>query len=277
MTHFSPLCTKVKANVSNDIIVSNISNTIRRKPSFIKMGTLKEKPLSLVAGGPSLVRYWPHILIDYNVHDIMALNNTYKFLLGHEIVPDYFALLDAKEEKRQFLMDALGGSRSSHQKRALKDTEHYIADQCHPAVLDFLEQIGAKTQSYLTDNDYNIRHINEYPIDDECKYMISGGPTIGSRALALGIMLGYRKFTLYGYDSSFEGDRLHAYAQANKKPPMEIKIEGEGKSYFTVPAMAAQAAYLPPFISLLQNRYGAEINFRCDGLLPDLIKYKKRN
>lgn len=249
-------------NTPQDIIRAQMRLNVERDLPWLEMEPVKDKPLVLVGGGPSLEYRWPEMLSHEG--DIMALNGSYRFLLDKQIIPNYFMLLDARQENIEFV------------KNPQPDVRHFIAAQCHPGVFDAL--VGFNTTLYLTihpDTLEIVKHINK-PVNQ-----IAGTVgTVGIKALCLGYALGYRKFHLYGYDSSYasisngpSSPKIahHAYPQAMNDESRRIDIHIEGKRFDTSVTMANQAQEFVQFAIDMTRIYGCEIELHCDGLLPAVV------
>ena len=246
---FEPGC-----NTAPEVTRAQLLINIERDLPWLDLQEPKKKALSIIGGGASLKDYVD--FIDPET-DVMALNNSYAFLMERGIEPDYFMLLDARAENVDFL------------RMPCNKTKHLIAAQCHPSVFDALE--GYDTTLYITtlpDVLELTKHI------DKPKIQIAGGVgTVGIKALCMAYALGYRELYLYGYDSSYADGAHHAFPQALNDNTATIDIYLNGKKYVTSPTMAHQAS---EFCSLAQGMvkyYGFEINLRCTGLLPDLVAY----
>lgn len=257
-TPLHPLSLLPGCNTPAEITRDQLKVNIERDIPWLDKEPLKDKPLVIVGGGPSLQYRWPEITSHGG--DIMALNNAYGFLLDHGIAPDYFMLLDARKQNVDFL-DAI----SPH-------TRHLIAAQCHPAVFDELH--GYKTTLYLTILPETLEltdHINKP------KVRIAGNVgTVGMKALSMAYVLGYRELHLYGYDSSYEGESHHAFPQALNDDVKTLDIYLEGKKYTTTPTMAHQASEFCGWAAGMVKHYGFDITLHCSGLLPDLVAYSNK-
>lgn len=96
------------------------------------------------------------------------------------------------------------------------------------------------------------------------KHVIGGGSTGASRAIMLAYGLGYRKFQLFGLDSSFDGDAVHAYSQAKYANTIDVTCGDE--VFKTSPQLLGQAEdfklLFPDFMQA-----GCEITVHGKGLL----------
>lgn len=101
--------------------------------------------------------------------------------------------------------------------------------------------------------------------------VIGGGYTIGLRALTLGYQMGYRRFVLYGVDSSFKEDEHHAYAQALNDGDKPVTALYDGKEYLVAPWMYRQAMNFEENYNEL-TKLGCSIKVVGEGLIPDMCK-----
>lgn len=87
--------------------------------------------------------------------------------------------------------------------------------------------------------------------------VVPGGTTVGLRAIHLGHALGVRNMHLFGFDSSREGGRLHAYpkTEAEDAESGELALKFRGRKYFfdTNSHMARQQMDFDKFIEDLPN------------------------
>lgn len=250
-----PLRLTQGCNTPEEVVRAQVEANIQRDVAWLDYGGEKDRPLCIVAGGPSLKETWPQLL-GMNA-DIMALNGAYPFLTERGITPDYFMLLDARPDNISFLRDPR------------KATIHYLAAQCHPDIFDALDSFAKVL--YLTTVPY-AKEVTEGI--DKPKLLVSGVVgTVGVKAISLAYILGYRELHLYGYDSSYE-DYHHAYPQPlnDASTVMEVAIEPGGKLYRCSPSMAQQAKELTSRLGEM-SRLGLDINIHGYGLLPDLVAH----
>jgi hypothetical protein len=208
---------------------------------------LKDVPLVIVAGGPSLKYQW--IEITRHGGHVLALNNTYAFLRERDIEPEYFMLLDARRENMEFV------------RNPSPNTRHFLSAQCDPDIVNSLDNVTL----------YFSHEENAKKIPGKKVMLSAPAGTVGMKALSLGFALGYREFHLYGYDSSY-ADTHHAYPQPlnDGANTVEVFIEPGGKKYVTTPSLASQATEFIPFVRDLMQ-LGCSFELHCSGLLPDLV------
>lgn len=248
-----PLSFVPGVNTDPDISRAQIVTNVARDLPWLEVQPANGRSLAIVAGGPSLKERVDELR--YFSGDVLALNNAYGFLLDRDIAPDMFMLMDARRENVDFL------------KRTSKTTMHYIAAQCHPDIFDQLE--GLDVCLYLT----TLPGVKELLSDYKRPKVQLGGTagTVGIKALALAFALGYRDIHLFGYDSSYDDGRHHAFPQPLNDAAKTIQVFIGDKGYTTTPALAHQATEFVGFAKELVMFQGMQIELHCSGLLPDMV------
>jgi SAM-dependent methyltransferase len=97
--------------------------------------------------------------------------------------------------------------------------------------------------------------------------LVGGGAAVGNSALCLAYVMGFRRFELYGYDSSHRGEESHAYEQPMNRFIPVVDVEWGGQNYRASVAMKAQAEKFQITAQALK-REGCTIHVHGDGLLP---------
>jgi len=225
----------------------NIRSALARGlPVADRLWPAHARPLAIVGGGPSLKR----CLADLVCRDweVWALNGAHDWLIGHGFTPDAMILLDARPENVAFV-----GSPQ-------REVEYLIASQCDPSVFDALSGYDITLWHSGTDETAD----NLLPPG---AVTVHGGSTVGLKAMMLAHVLGYRDLHLFGYDSSYESDQGHAYAQPQNDADPTIEIGFDGTMYRAAPWMAHQAAQFPEHVVTLA-RAGTSVTVYGTGLLP---------
>jgi len=184
--------------------------------------------------------------------EVFAVNNVPRYLAERGLDVDVHVLMDADPLVASFVAPELRHIR-------------YYASQCEPEALDKAgnELILWHAASQALDNITGITHI------------VGGGSTTATRALYIAYGLGYRDFHLFGLDSSYEGDRCHAYAQGGYDTVLEVAC-GD-KTFRSSPQMIAQAEdfkkILPDMVSA-----GCSVTVHGGGLLKAIAdKFLTKN
>jgi uncharacterized Rossmann fold enzyme len=239
------------SNVGPEMIIKNIRLAHQRpNATWIKAEDIHEGRAIIVAGGPSLKRT-VHTIKRMQVAGakVFALNRVAAFLRANGITPDAQVVLDAHPDECVTFVD------KSY------PCQRYYASQCDPAVLD-----AAGDELILWDS--FMQGILDV-VPDAPGPFVGGGTTVGTRAIGLCYMLGYRKVHVFGLDSSIEDGEGHAYSQIEF--PSVLDVVFNGKSYKTPPQFLAQVEEFRELLpELLANR--CELTIHGDGLLPDVAQ-----
>ena len=229
----------------------------RDRPSTRWLETPAEpngKTLVIVASGPSA---WKALATLNGLgYDVMALNMAYSALInaGHP-VPKYFAMLDARDVNVNFVKDPR------------PETEFILASQVHPDVFERLGGHSVTTFHLNTETEQKVFG------GTEGLFLGSAGGTIGSTALAIAGLLGYRHLVLVGYDSSF-GEASHLVPQPQNIGQQTMPVEFNGKWYTTTPTLAAQVTEMVAWLNMLHATFpGLTVDFLGEGLLYDYLRY----
>jgi len=143
------------------------------------------------------------------------------------------------------------------------DVYYFIASQCNPIVFDYFKDSKSVLWHLLTGKPGEQEAINN-------EVALGGGSTSGMRAMTLAWAMGFRKFHLFGYDSSLpskESKVLKIDGTEIKEPePFELWIDG--RHFWSNPAMSAQATEFEK----VMNSFKGMIQVRVwgDGAIPHL-------
>lgn len=227
------------------VMVANVDLETTRKQSALSgergIPHIRSQPphdeiVCLIGGGPSLAESLEEIRArQSDGQKIWALNGTLDWLTERGILPDAMVLLDARADNVKFVQ------------KAPAPTHYYLACQVHPAVYDALEG----------------REVSRF----ELQKLGNCGTTVGTHAMAVAFVEGFRTFHLFGFDSSYRNGEGHAYKQSlNERENIATVVCGD-REYRAAPWMARQAK---DFESMAFDfvHVGCEIQVHGDGLLP---------
>jgi SAM-dependent methyltransferase len=136
----------------------------------------------------------------------------------------------------------------------------------------YASQVHPDTAASATD----LFHLNNEGIEDLLPAdrvaaggytLIGGGVSVGITALCVAYTLGFRKFHLFGYDSSNRAGETHAYSQRMNRLIPNIDVEWGGRTFNASMPMKLQAEAFRSFAEALIEE-GCEIEVHGDGLLP---------
>jgi hypothetical protein len=162
----------------------------------------------IVAYGPSLQHTWRTLPTERRAFGaaIVSVSGAHDFLIERGIVPDYHVEVDPREHKAWF-------TRNSH-----PDVNYWIASCCHPKLIDNLVNNNRKVALWHVYNSETDWKIVEHDGPDPGGWLICGGGSVGCRAVNIMYSQGYRSFSVYGMDCSFDGDGVqHAGEHSGKR------------------------------------------------------------
>ena len=244
---------RIDCNTNDETIFRHIKQNSLRDLRWIKQEPEHDGHAIIVGGGASLADNLDSIRWRVGLgQKLFALNNSAKYLYEHGFRPDYQVIVDAREHNKNFVQFPWA-------------KETLLASQCHPSLFDVIKNVTL-WQPVIDGID---EHLPEVDFDYA---LIGGGTTVGLSAMCLAYTMGYRKFHLYGYDSSHKDDKGHAYSQPeNDKEPV-VDVHAYGRDFKCSLAMAYQAELFPECANNL-IKLGCVVTCDGDGLLPWSMKH----
>lgn len=189
---------------------------------------------------------------------VFATNNTAQFLEGHGIASDYHVLVDARPENTGFISSR-------------PQLGYLLASQCDRSAFDAIAQ-GAVTVWHPKINGI----VELIQNDPRPACIVGGGSTVCLKAIAIAYILGYRKFHLFGMDSSYADDgEHHAYSQALNDDDLIVRVQVDDRFFTTSPWMVAQADEFEDLLVEL-SRLGCTFDVSGDGLIPYILREMTR-
>jgi SAM-dependent methyltransferase len=241
----------VVCNTSDAELERNIAANAALPLPWVGFQPAHGKVAVMVGGGPSMA---DHL---YDIHDwqmqgatVFAMNAASMFLREAGIAVDYQVLADAKPETAE-LVDPWA-------------KHHLVASQVDAATMARAE----RTTLWHLCIDETMDRL--FPVERRKAggyALIGGGAAVGNSAMCLAYVMGYRRFEVYGYDSSHRGDASHAYDQPMNRFIPVAEVQWAGKTYRASVAMKAQAEKFQITGQALKNE-GCAIHVHGNGLLP---------
>lgn len=242
----------VLANTPDEALYANIERNSRLDLPWASVCQPNDGVAVMCGGGPSLADHIDEIAErQRGGATLFAMNAASSFLRERGIFADYQVIADAKEETCE-LVD-------------LAAKQHLFASQVNPATMVLGVNV---TLWHLGISETMDEHFPERRRKAGGYALIGGGASVGNSALCLAYnCYGFRKFELYGYDSSHRNGESHAYRQDMNRFIPTIDVEWAGKTYRSSVAMRAQAEKFQVTAQTLK-RLGCVINIHGEGLLP---------
>lgn len=228
-------------NISVKKRAMNVRSAMQRNARQFEPSCAHDRICILVGGAPSLRDDIFMVSAMAAQGDVFAVNNVPRYLAERGLDTDVHVLMDAHPIVADFIVMQLKSIR-------------YYASQCEPEVLD------------KAGNELILWHAASQALDDVpgINNIVGGGSTTATRALYLAYGLGYRKFHLFGLDSSQDGDKCHAYKQAGYDTVLDVTCGDE--TFRSSPQMIAQAEDFKTIIPDM-IKAGCEVTIHGSGLL----------
>lgn len=236
--------------VAQDKVVANAAAAIARGYPSIERGEPIERLAVICAGGPSLADQGVMIAsLQSAGAAVFAVNQVDGYLRDHGILPNFHVMLDARPDLAAWVN--AGGIK-------------LYASQCDPATLERANEMG----------DLTLWHSLTPGIEEIIKsrtLFVGGGSTVGTRAVCLAYILGFRNMALVGFDSCYTDDAHHAYPQALNDQERVLDVICAGRAFKAAAWMVKQAEEFKEIAAELADM-GCQISIFGDGLLPHMLE-----
>lgn len=206
-----------------------------------------DEPIALIGGGPSLK---DTLTRAKGYRATMVCGSAHDYVVGQGLAPTFAAVLDPDSAiMAQYLS------------KPSPDTTYLVASICAPSVFDAL----AGRSIYLWHS------AGTAPEDIPMHVQVGGGCTIGLRAIALAVLLGFRQVHFFGFDSCYgPSGASHAYDAEQVDAPIRTKVGDIGRWFDCAGYHLAQAQQFQQI--LLANGHMFEPTFFGDGLLTEIMR-----
>lgn len=237
----------VQCLVDDDGLSENIVSALCRGLPRIGEAPAHNKRLAIVGSGPSVKTYLDE-LREWD-GDIWAINGAFHWLRQQDIIVEGFVCLDP------------GPGLESLLPFVPKLPTYYLAIVCDPGLFNHVE--GRNIQTWFPDMTCK----KDYP---NGVVLVPGGTTCLTRAPFLAHIMGYRDITIFGGDSSFDGE-VYCYNPldyACSVPPEIKRIKVGDRFFFSNRQMLHQVANLIGLTCV----FGNMLKFRVGGLMAAMLE-----
>lgn len=252
-----PLKVVGKCVAGDEELLSNMEAAIvRGYQEILKAENPRDGVIAIVGSGPSVKGQLETIRkMQETGTPVVAVKDCHDWLIRHGLIPDYAFAVDPQAHRWNCF--------------TLKDSRvHYmIASQCNAAMFD-----------HLQGNKVSIWH--PYVMKDQKRplnrMVIGGGTTSGLRAIALFYVLGWRHFSLFGFDSCLDKGVLRVNGDTVKKGDYvtNVQLEPHGETFYCNPSMALQAQHFQMHYEWLPD---ANFYPYGHGLIQSIIRKREAN
>ena len=249
-----PLEITVQAAGTDEELCSNIRSALARGlPELTLAPTKHDGNMVLVASGWSMPDYIDEIKAHRKAgRPIVSIKATHDYLVANGVEPDLWVNLDPRD-------------RTSGIQRLNDHTTYMPASRCPPSTFDYLK--GKKVllwHSWAPGAEMEALGPN--------KLAIGGGTTSGLRAINIGYILGFRNFTLYGYDSCNRADGLKRFTGETTGASVDVWVGGPtGKKFNCNMAMAQQANEFQKIFEVMPD---VTVDVKGPGLIAEIMRVR---
>lgn len=266
---------KIEEIGTNAATPSSVSYENIKKNIVLKLPKIENLPeywkikghnnsIALVGGGPSLK---DHIQELKKFETILVCGSSHDYVRENDIIPTYAAICDPDPVSINYY------------NRLHPETKYLLSSAVDEKILNHFK--GYNTILWHCHSpDYNKDEIEK--LEGIEYHGISGGCTVGLRAINIALMLGYTNIHFFGFDSCLNDEECHAYSVSQEEKTnfgklYTIKLRdisggdhpGE-KIYTCVGYQLAQAHAFKDFFLNFGKLFSP--TFHGEGLLPDYWK-----
>jgi hypothetical protein len=257
---------KIQVQTRNCVPEKNIQANVKYNVQFFEKYLEECEPHDatavIVSGGPSRLDFLEEVkeIAGKEGHYIFCVKTSHDWLIKEGIIPWACLLLDPRPHVLDFI-------ETPH-----KDIRYITASMVHPVTMDRLVEAKAQIWGYHAFVGAGEAKAVQKELGDAM--MISGGSTAASRGMSVLHSIGFRKFILIGFDSSYKEKPTKEETHGLKKKD-PIMVDCEGRQFWTDLELLAQAQDFEKLIKLGKDIH---VEVRGDGLIPHLfrVKHKKR-
>ena len=259
--HGTPAFTKLhRLFISPADSIVNIRSSCARGLPNAEIQDPHDRRMALCAYGPSLKDYIKEI--GFEKGDVVTVSGAHDVLRTAGLTPFMHIEADAHEHKAQ--LTSLAGP----------GTHYYLASRCHPAVFDNITAKAARVSIW------HLAHADEENAEVMKVYpetvFVQGSVSVAGRAMCLGMVLGYRHFTIYGMDCSFPWDESLPFDQqlqhAGKHPNPQDVFRTDpinGRAYYSTLQLISTAEQ---FLKVASRATLCTFDIRGEGMLAAKAK-----
>jgi len=257
-TPFDETFENVKVNTKRNYV------RLHNLPEFMK---IKNKPIALVGGGPSLDDTL-NKLKEFDV--IVSCGSSHDYITTRGFKPTYAVLCDPDPITANYI------------KYPCKETNYLVSTGCHKSVFNALE--GYNITLWHCNSESLLNRFSEL---GEEYHAIDGGCTVGLRSISIALMFGYSDINFFGFDScvgvkeenGITYTKHHAYDFTDETKEfigdlydVKLGMNEDINKDRTFMCAGYQLAQISHFKSFYQN-YGIffKPTFHGDGALTDLM------
>ncbi len=187
--------------------------------------------------------------------DLISVSGSHDFLLNNDIRPDIHVECDPRPHKADNI------AKGNHYVR------YFLGSVVSPVLTDKLKECVVAL--WHPSGEFNFRIVDEL---EPGATFVGAFLNVGLTSLSLLYRMGYRNFSIYGMDCSFEGEEIwagpHAQKQ-NQKQQTILTVMCGGRPFTT---SGIYIAYANAFFDLIKTMPDAHFNIYGDSLLQQMSR-----
>lgn len=249
--------TKYQEYAGDDVMHANIKSALERKLSEFQPSIVTHDGHAIIVGaGPSVSQFTDSIRSHKEAgRPVVAVKGAHDWLRGQGITPDIAVSMDSQARSLKFFKDKS------------PETCYLLASKVHPDVFDHLTDCQVVVwHAWFGDDTDKL-----YP---PAATMVGGGSTSGLRAITLAWLMGFRKVSLYGFDSCLTGKQMRVDGSEAQQWMIPLQAGPNAPLRMCDAALASQAIEFQEMTFGILA--GMKINVMGDGLIADIMKERVR-
>lgn len=235
---------------------AQVESAMARVRTRIDLAPVHNRTALLACYGPSLASTMDILKREMSNPDvdIVSVSGAHDFLLSRDIWPRYHIECDPRPHKALNI--------SSHHPAV----QYLIASCVHPDFFDRIEGADIKLW-HISSQDHVAKLI---ACGENHHHIISGGGSVGLRAIPLLYALGYRSISIFGMDCSYSetGEKWAGKHAGKKEDAVECRCGN--RTFLTSPVLMT---YATGFFETCQKAQDISIRLYGDGLLQAMVRY----
>lgn len=243
--------------VDDAVIQANIQGNVGRITKWVDLCRPHDERAIFVSAGPSLQTQIDEIReVASRGGRVVCVKHAHDTLIQNGIVPWACVLLDPRDHVSQFIQNP-------H-----PDCTYLVASMVSTTTLDLLLEKNARVVGY-----HALVGAGEQEILPKGTRFLVGGTSAATRGIPVLLCLGFRRFTLFAYDSCLTERPEDVDEKTKLGYNRFMKVELGGRKFWTELELIAQAQDFRAFLEDLSKNElvsAVELDVRGDGLIPHL-------
>jgi len=275
-----PTLTKIqtKSVYTDEQRCENIRSAMLRGLPIIQVLPKHDRTMVLACYGPSLADTFDQLKEDAKRpdHDVFTVSGAHDFLIDRGLVPMAHIESDPRPHKAKLWTSNRG-------------VAYFAASACDRAVFNKLH--GFETWIWhVTSSNKETELIAK--MDLPGSFTVDGGTNVGMCGIAVGTVLGYRKFIIHAMDCSFKASEELLHWPKDKAMPADVRKKAgfhagphpnEDQDVYRVwvdkqPFLSSPQMFqgAQDYLAMVSVSWNCSFELRGDGFLPALVMHAKK-